>query len=167
MTVTNNADNLAWKYGLDEAVIGRAGEYVTNGPLRYIEVTINDMTVLGTSAAIMDNGVIFPINVRIEKVDVMTITACTGTGAVLNVGLVRNSDRSTAIDADGFVAALPLTSLDAAGEITSLVVGSSYAGSSIGLTTATYPGLITADYDTAAFTAGKVAIRIWYSVPTT
>lgn len=162
MTTWLNNDGLYLKSGTDAATVNKAGEYELDGPAHLIEATIT-LSGLTASPVIQSDQVFFPKGARIEKVEVVTQTAATGAGAVLNVGLVRSSDRSTAIDADGFVAALPLASMDAAGETTVLTAGSTYAGSSIGTTTATYVGMITADYDTAAFTAGVVKVRIYYS----
>lgn len=156
-----NPDKLYLKYGPDKATSNKTGEYDYDGPTHYVE-TVIDLSTLTASPTIISDVYTFPKNARIEKVTVVTQTAATGAGAVLNVGLVQSADRTTAIDADGFVAALPLASMDAAGETTVLVVGSTYAGTSIGTTNATV-GLITADYDTAAFTAGQVKVRIEYS----
>lgn len=160
-----NSDGLYLKTGTQEAVLSTAGEYRNDGPQHVVEVTIYDMTVLGTASAIMDDVTFVPKNARIDKVDVITDTVCTGTNAVMNVGLTRR-DRSTAIDADGLVAAIPVTSLDGAGETTSLTAGATYAGALIGTTLANN-GYIAADYDTAAFTAGKVTIRVYYRFPVT
>jgi len=124
------------------------------------------MTVLGTAAAVMDDVTIFPKNARIERVDVITETAVTSSGSgVMNIGFNR-TDRTTALDVDGLVAALPVASFNAAGETVSLTAGSTYAGALIGTTTA-YAGVFVADYDTADFTAGKVVIRVYYRFPVT
>lgn len=159
-----HGDGTYQKYGVAEATAGSAGEYSTLGPLRHIELTISDMTTLGTAAAIYDDNTWLPVGARIEKVTVINVTAATGATAVLNVGLQRE-DRSTQLDYDGLVAALPLASADAAGETVDLTVGSTYAGALIG-TTLAYKGYLTADYDTAAYTAGKVIVRIYFSFPT-
>lgn len=161
-----NADNLYIKYGTAEGTPGHAGEYEYDGPTRMVELTL-DLTTVGSASAIVEDNVYWPVGARLEKVDVVTITAAVGSGAVLNFGIARNSDRSTAIDADGFIAAIPTTSMDTAGETTSLTAGSTYAGALIGTTNPTYVGILVADYDTAAFTAGLVAIRLFWSVPTT
>lgn len=160
-----NPDGLHLKTGTEEATLSTAGEYRNDGPYHVAEVTIHDMTDLGTAAAIQDDVTFIPKGARIDRVDVVTETLATGTNAVLNVGLIRR-DRSTAIDADGLVAALPVASMATAGETTSLVADATYAGTSIGLTLANN-GYITADYDTAAFTAGKVIIRVYYRFPVT
>lgn len=156
-------DGLYHKYGPDKATPNVAGEYRTNGALREVEVKIT-LTALATGSTILSDQVFIPAGVRIEEVEVVTTTAATSGGsAVLNVGLIR-TDRSTAIDADGLIAAMALTTHDAAGEKTVLRVGSTGAGALIGTTTANV-GYLVADYDTAAYTAGVVVVRVRYMVP--
>jgi hypothetical protein len=162
-----NSDGLYLRFGTTEAELTNAGSYPTMVAGQHVtEVKIPDMTDLGTSAAIQANTTIIPKGAVIDKVEVFADTACTSGGsAVLNVGSIR-LDRSTAIDADGFVAALPLASMATDGETTVLTAGVTYAGADVGtVVSADYPCLITADYDTAAFTAGAVTIRIfWHTV---
>lgn len=154
------------KYGVEQTVPMAGGEYVTTGALREVEFKIL-LTSLGSSSAIatsstysVDN-IFIPSGVRIEEVEIVVDTAATSGGsAALNIGLV-DTDRSTAIDADGLVAALALTSIDAAGEKTVLRPGSTSAGALIGTTTADV-GYIVADYDTAAYTAGTITVRVRY-----
>lgn len=157
-----NSDGLYIKYGRKQDTKARAGEYEYDGDLHLIEALFNAVD-LGSSSTIIDDTVTVPNGARIYEVHVIAETACTGSGAVLNVGLI-DQDRSTALDADGLVAGQILTTLDAAGETTKNVVGSTYAGALIG-TTLTNTGLICADYDTAAFTAGKIAVKIFYYFP--
>jgi hypothetical protein len=127
-----------------------------------IELFIDDMTDLGTTAAIQDYNVVVPKNARIEKVEVITQTAVTSGGsATLNVGLKR-TDNSTELDYDGLVAALALASFNSAGETVALTVGSTSAGALIG-TTLAYNGYLTVDYDTAAFTAGAIRVRVYFT----
>ncbi len=159
-----HGDGTFQKYGTAEATAGAAGEYSTLGPMRMVELTLADMTTVTATAAIQDDNVWLPVGARIEKVTVIDVTASTGATAVLNIGL-QKEDRSTQLDYDGLVAAIPLASVDAAGETTELVVGSTYAGALIG-TTLAFKGYLTADYDTAAFTAGKVIVRVYFSFPT-
>lgn len=158
-----NNDGLFIEYGTEKAVANTGGEYRFDGPRHCIEVDI-DLTKLTVTngGTILSDTTFFPKNARIEEVDVLVLTAATGSTAVLNVGLVK-TDRTTEIDFNGFVAALPQTSLSAAGDMVKLNVGSTDAGALIGTVT-TNSGYLTADYDTAAFTAGKVRVRIFYSM---
>lgn len=157
-----NNDGLYIKYGADEGAVGKAGAYsaMVAGQL-VVEVDIT-LTSLGTGSSILDDNVFIPKGYTITQVEVIATTAATSGGsAALNIGLIRK-DRSTAIDADGLVAALALTAIDATGETTVLRKGSTGAGALIGtVTDATYPGYLVADYDTAAFTAGVVKVKIY------
>lgn len=158
-----NADGLYKKYGTDKTTPTKAGEYRTVGALREIEVKI-DLTTLATGSTILSDVEFFPKNVRVEEIDIINLTAATSGGsAVLNLGLIR-TDRTTAYDADGFVAALALTAFDAAGEKLTIRVGSTGAGALLGTTLANV-GLLVADYDTASFTAGVIIVRIRFSAP--
>lgn len=160
-----NPDGLYQKYGTTQATSNVAGEYHYDGPRHCIEIedlTLTNVTATNGSYFVSDQ-VFFPKNARIEAVEVITETAATGTGAVLNVGLCQ-TDRTTLIDYQAFIAALPQTSLTPAGKYTLLHQGDTYAGAKIGATTSNV-GYIVADYDTAAFTAGKVRIRIYYTMP--
>lgn len=157
-----NADGLYLQWGTEKTVPNVAGEYKTYGRLRDIEIKL-DLTTVGTNSTIISDTTFFPKGARIEEVEIFTQTAATGATAVLNLGLIR-ADRTTAYDADGFIAALALTAIDTAGEKTVLRVGSTGAGAFIGTTLANV-GLLVADWDTAAFTAGVLIIRIRYYVP--
>lgn len=157
-----NSDGLYIKFGTDQATAGKAGEYRTNGAQRVVELSIPALTALTTTGVIQDDHVVLPAGARIEKVEVVTKTAATSGGAAtLDIGLIR-TDRSTAYDDDGLVAAAALTTIDAAGETTSLTVGSTGAGALIGTTLANN-GYLVASYNTAAFTAGAVTVRVYFS----
>jgi hypothetical protein len=158
-----NADGLYVKTGYEKAAAGNpAGEYKTLGRLRDIEVRVS-LATLGTARSILSDVTYFPKGARIEEVEVVVETAATGTNAVLNLGLVR-TDRTTTYDDDGFVAALAVTSMDAAGEKVVLRPGVTGAGAFIGTTLANV-GLLVADYDTAAFETGVIRVRIRYYAP--
>jgi hypothetical protein len=162
MAWTNN-DGLYIKFGTEEATAGTAGEFRTNGAERVVRAKLT-LTGLGTAAAIQDQHTVIPAGVRISEVKIINETAATSGGsAVLNIGLQR-LDRSTELDYDGLVAAAALATFNAAGETQTLTAGSTGAGALVGTTTA-YPGYITADYDTAAFTAGVLQVEIKYYKP--
>lgn len=158
-----NNDGLVVKFGTEEATAGKAGGYNTRGPQQMIELFISDMTTVPSAAGtILDYNLVVPKNARIEKVEVITQTAVTSGGAaVLNVGLVR-TDTTTELDYDGLVAALALASFNSAGETASLTVGSTSAGALIGTTLANN-GYLQVDYDTAAFTAGAIRVRVYFT----
>lgn len=158
-----NEDGLYIKYGVEKTEGNTAGEYVTTGPQRMIEITI-DLTEVTETDTIMSDVLFFPEG-RIEKVEVYAKEAATSGGTpALDVGLIR-MDRSTAIDLDGLVEALALTAIDAAGETTTLSapVSGTSVGNLIGTVVAN-PGYITASRTTSdAYTAGVVDVRIYVS----
>ena len=152
-----NADGLYIEFGPDKAVPTTAGEYNTTGALREIEVKI-DLTTLSTSGVtILADTTFFP-KMRVEEIEIVVHTAAVGATATLNLGLIR-TDRTTELDFNGFVAALPIGSLDAAGEKTVIRIGHTNVGALVG-TTLTNVGYLTADADTAVFTAGVIFVRI-------
>lgn len=159
-----NSDGLYLEYGTTKPTIDVAGEYKNFGDLREVNIRLADLTTVPVSSAagagIISQNFKFPTGCRIQRIEVVSDVAATGTNAVLNLGLIQE-DRSTEIDFDGFIAALPLTSFDTVGETTVLTAGSTYGGALLGTST-TLVGYLTADYDTAAFTAGALNIRIFY-----
>lgn len=164
-----NADGLMVKYGTEQSAPSRGGEVghtldrVTEVIVVGTEVPLTATTASATNIA-LTHGIEIPNGAQIRKVEVVVETAFTSGGsAVLNVGLVR-ADRSTELDFDGIIAALPVASMNAAGETTSLINGATYAGALVG-TILTNKGIVTLDYDTAAFTAGKGIVRIYWSLP--
>lgn len=158
-TWTNN-DGLIIRLGVTEAEVSRGGEVQSFGPDRTWEFVV-DLANLGSASALLEDthNFLLPSGLTISEVEIVTETAGTSGGsATLNLGLIRQ-DQSTTYDADGLVAALALTSYDAAGETTVLRVGSTGAGALIGTTLAN-TGYLVADYDTAAFTAGRIRVRV-------
>lgn len=157
-----NNDGLYIKYGTEEATVGKAGEYEWDGPQRFVELRIPDLTALTTTGVIQDYNCVIPKNAFIEKIEVVTKTAATSGGsATLDIGLIR-TDTTTAYDDDGLVAALALTTHDAAGETTTITKGGTGAGALVGTVLANN-GYLVASYNTAAYTAGALDIRIYFS----
>lgn len=161
MAWTNN-DGLYVRFGTEQGTVTTAGEYPTPTAGMHVTEARITATGLGTASAIVANTTVIPSGATIHKVEVIAETACTSGGsAALNIGLHR-LDRTTAIDADGLVAALALTAIDTLGETSELVKGSTGAGALIGTELAN-PGLLVADYDTAAYTAGEILVKVyWY-----
>lgn len=154
-----NSDGLAVKFGLEEAQPGRAGEYLTTGPQQMIELVINPMTALTTTAVVQENNVVIPRGARIEKVELITQTACTG-GTSLSVGVVDTDYTSNPADG-GLINAALLATHDLAGETTVMTVGSTASGVLIG-STLTSNKVITAK-SVGTYTAGAVRVRIYYT----
>jgi len=158
-----NSDNLYLKFGPDKATPNIAGEYVTVGELREVELTIT-LANLTQSETPLSDVLMLPAGVRIEDVVVVTQSVA-ATGVAIDLGLIKNSDRSTEVDYDGLLAAFPLASMDTAGEKSIITVGSSFAGALIG-TTLGFTSLVTCSATTAtAFTTGVIRVRIRYYKP--
>lgn len=169
MPTWKNNDGLLVKFGTSEGQVDLGGQFgedsgstrITEVKLGYTDVASTD-TIPGSGT-----GTVFPLGARIEKVEVVVETGVTSGGAAtVDVGLVRQSDRTTAISATGLVAAMPKASVDTAGKAVTLIAGSTYAGTLIG-TNLAYAGILTCKYNTAALTAGKVIVRVYWYMPQT
>ncbi len=165
-----NSDGLMQWFGISEATKGQGGEFA--GVANNLHCTEFRDVALATVAAstspyILDDNVLIPSGARIVKVVVIVTTETTGVNANLDLGLV-DQDRATEIDFNGLLAAADIfnagTDIDGIYEF--LPIGQSAAttegGALLGTATSN-TGYVTANYDTAAFTAGVVTIQIyWY-----
>jgi hypothetical protein len=160
MGLWTNNDGLRIKLGTTEAEVGLGGELNKGGTFREFEFVVN-LAGAGADPALIPrtDNIFFPKGFTISEVEVTNEVAATGTGAVLNIGLVKQSDYSSALDADGVLKAAPRTDWDAAGETKTYIVGVSGAGDLLG-TPLTDAAVLTYDYDTAAFTAGRVKVVV-------
>lgn len=164
-----NKDGLFLQFGTAKATAVDGGEFKSYGANRIVEVLI-DLSKLNTSTAtIVDYNTFFPsmANFVIEKVELLAEVAMSTTNSpTLSVGVIKASDQSTVPTngATAFVNALAASSL-AGGDLVTLTVGSTGAGSYIGdyedTTNLTYPTNITATLGTATAT-GKIRVRIHY-----
>jgi hypothetical protein len=159
MTWFNN-DKLLVKFGLEEAVAGKGGEFGHVDDTHELELVLT-LASVGSAQAIVDENIILPKGAFLEKVVTIPTTAAAGSSSTLTLGLFKQSDRTT-YDADGLTNAQALSTMDAAGETTSIAIGSSAVGSAIG-TKLTENCYIGANYGTAAFTDGVLRVRIFYS----
>lgn len=157
-----NNDGLYLKTGTTEATPSIAGEYNFDGATHEVEIDLNWTKLTNSAQTIIEDNFFLPKGALIEKVTTVATKAFAGSGFVFNIGLMK-MDRSTTYDADGLIAAQALSTVDAVGETTETVLGSTYAGSSIG-TVLTERVYLTADYDTAAPTDGNMRVRIFYSM---
>lgn len=152
------------KYGTDKATTATGGEYRNDGLLREIEFKI-DLTTLTETETPLDDNVFFP-KMRVQEVEVITTTAA-ATGVAIDVGLIQ-TNRTTEIDFNGFLAAFPTAQMDLAGErtiftsATTVPASATGTGALIGTSTSTV-GYVSASRTTAtAFTAGVVLVKIRY-----
>jgi hypothetical protein len=161
-----NPDGLLVKFGRTQGEPGTAGGYAfpADGSQSVIELDLTLTDVVSTAGTILDgvDNIVIPNRARIEAVEVRAETGAAGSGAVLNLGLIK-TDRSTELDFNGLLAALPQTSVATAGQTVVYDYANSYGGNLLG-TTLTANGILVADYDTAAFTDGVLHIKIFYTM---
>lgn len=157
-----NNDGLDIRFGVERATPSPGGELTAYGPLRLVSFEL-DYTDFAATPARVSNTVFLPAYSYVERVRVTTETAfdSAGDAFVYNLGLQRY-DQSTEIDYNGLIAAQPQADVNAAGEIQEVIVGHTYAGALIGVSSGANPGYITVDYDTAAPTAGKARWEVYY-----
>lgn len=181
-------DGLYRKYGVKKVIPDNAGEYKTYGGIREVEVGIDltklnqtgDVPVLQTltTAYIQSDQLFFPVQgqstsvaPRINKVEVDVVTAAVGVNATLDVGLISDVDRTTALSLTGFLSGVTTAQMATVGKVNFFVPGTG-GGIWIGSTPVaisgpfTTPfvgaGLISARNNVALFTAGYIIVRIFY-----
>jgi hypothetical protein len=151
MTAWTNSDGLRVKFGLDESKKAKEGSQSgANGTdnLVIADVVGTDLT---SASAVLNGGgvsaVVIPAGAILRRATFVTEVAFTSGGsATLNLGLAKFD--GTTYDADGIDATVALTAIDAIGETVTCdgaLVGGALA----------YDCILVADYDTAAFTAGR------------
>ena len=158
----HNSDGLYIKYGTEKTTAGKAGEFSPDNDLHEVQLilTLSELTATET---IQSDTVILPAGARIQEVETVTHTAA-ATGTAIDLGLIR-TDRSTELDYDGLLAALPTASMNAAGEKNIFSDNTTYDGALVG-TTLAYSGYISASRtDATAFTAGVIRVKIRYYMP--
>lgn len=166
MSTWYNADGLFIKFGTAEGWSAHeGGVYNAVGPHRVVELVI-DLPKLGSSAAVINDVIMVPAGYKIEQVDVITLTGATSANnsATLTVGF-KKLDRTTELDHDGVLATLARSNIDADNEHVVLRAGDSGGeGALVGGAPLSEAGLFCANYGTEAFTAGKVKLRVTFSV---
>lgn len=155
-----NTDGLGVWLGASEGKSGAGGEQRTLGDQRVLTQVLNLADLTNTSQYI-DQHIELPKNAFIEKVEIFTLVVAGSSGSgTLNIGL-KGSDQVTNVS-DTALASAVTTATMAAGALTTIIVGSSFVGSSVG-TALTVNGLLTAKWATAVFQSGKVEIRVFYN----
>lgn len=147
------------KYGTEQTVPNNDGEYKVFGELREIEFAI-DLTTLTEGEVIQSDQVFFPIGMKLEQVEIFVDTAA-ATGVAIDMGFMQ-TNRSSEIDADGILAALPTASMTLGAKLT-LKAGDTYAGARVGGTNGTVAYVTCSRTTATAFTAGKIRVRLKYS----
>jgi len=164
-----NNDGLFIKFGTSSGVSTHsAGEYkpLDGAGQQVVEVVIN-LASLTQTETILNDVVTIPANAHIAWVE--TVCVVPGlTGTAIDVGLIAISDRTTEVDFDGFLAAMPTAEFAQVGETRrfyethTVPTGMTGTGALVGQEN-TVKGHISASMtDATAFTAGKVKVRIAY-----
>lgn len=174
-----NNDGLVLQYGPQKASVATAGDFLSYGETRQIEVTIN-LANLTTTAIVQDLVTKFPAGtgqVFIEKVIVETEVGMTvGTATAFSVGLGYLTTGTyvtvgsntyppvTTISDTAFVAGALNATVTTAGQQNVLTTGSTGAGAYIGATSTdtTHDNYITAKSVGGTYTAGTIKVRIFY-----
>ena len=169
-----NSDGLQVRFGTEEGVNKGVGEYNLLGPSHITEITLELADCPSTGAGgVISDSVNIPAGAFIEKVWTQVVVETTGTNANLDLGLAyqhATTHAITELDYNGLLAAADVFNAGTdIGLITEYSVGTTEVGALVGTTLATTNNryLLTANYDTAAFTAGTLLIRVyWTKVPT-
>lgn len=153
-----NNDGLFVKFGRDKGKTKNAGEYedADVGSDHVVDVIIDYADLDSTNLTFISDNLRIPKDCYLKKAELFVITAFTSGGSsTLDIGLY-DTDRSTAVDADGIDAAIAKASLTLGATITcdGALINTRLANNT--------PCLIGVQAGTAAFTAGKARLRLWY-----
>lgn len=163
--VWTNDDGLTIKFGTAEAVFRNIGAYSQDGPVHWVEVLVDhsELPAVADNAVILNDNFAIPAGAIIEGVEIRVPTeAFTGTGATFCLG-TANKD-GTGIDTDALIDEATLTELNAGGTNDSgWATSNTLEGVSPRVPLAA-PKLLTWEVNTAALTAGKTVIRVFWSV---
>ena len=155
-----NNDGLRLRYGTEKATPTKAGDYLSYGEDRTIELFI-DISTLTTTAAIQDYATVIPAGVFVDSV-ILEATTAAATITSLSIGAVK-LDYSTNIADNAFADAVVVADLNGAGE-TKVLTGppaSGGAGTKVGTTFGSDAGYITAKIAGSAGT-GVIKVLIKY-----
>lgn len=167
-----NSDGLMVKFGIAEADRQGAfvGTYATPSTGGYItEAVVNLATVAGTAASVttpylLSDSVSIPNGAYIEYVDTWVLVETAGANANLDFGLI-DQDMTTELDFNGLLAAADIFNAGTDLNLhTKYEVGTTEVGALVG-TVLTNTGLLTCNFDTAAFTAGRLRMLVKWFMP--
>jgi hypothetical protein len=178
--VWQNGDGLTVKFGTEEAATARGGHYSEGDQGRHvIEFLIDWKDLLSATAAILGSvatvadpatgsiGVVVPKGFIPEFMETTAVTAFTSSGtigsATMEIGLIKASDRTTALNADAFTTTGFVGGVwDATNENVLVKVGTTGAGDQYGIAL-TEAGLIAvrnSAHGSHPLTAGRLKCRL-------
>lgn len=175
-----NSDGLYVKFGGEEGKIAVGGEAAPASDL-YVITWVTDYTELLTATpTILDGssstslvgpfGIEVPEGARPRSLEIMTITAPTSSGTVasatISIGTKKASDRSTELDHDDFTTSSLVigTVLESAGEVVTIIPGSTGAGNGFNTIYAENGVIVGCNTAHAShpFTAGRWQFKLTY-----
>lgn len=179
MAITNtntgwvNADGLRVKYPSDASstTVGLGGTYedaigsqnITSFKIDYDKVALG---TADTSVYILDYDVVLPGTAVVDKVEFIVGTEWTSASSdvALNFGIVKRSDFTTIVDADGLVNTLAFASINGTpGETTTMIPGSTSAGALMGVQAGIgFDGVVCTYWENHVPTAGTGTLRIFW-----
>lgn len=158
-----NNDGLYIQYGTSNATPTTAGDYLSYGETREIELTITPSS-LTTSPAIQANTTMLPSGVFIESVETDVDGTAPAAGTSISIGTMR-ADRTTVISNTALLNAQLLASHDAPGEKNTYTQPAAAGGGSLVGTITSFPdnfAYITALCAGTYTGAGTMKFRIKY-----
>jgi hypothetical protein len=171
-----NGDGLYIKYGTEAADVAPGGmlnnldgRHVIEFDLDWTDLLSATAAILGSASTSGTQGVLIPKNFIVDEIRWTVTEAFTSSGTIgsstIVMGTVRATDRSTAIDVDGYTTSSFVASvLDALGETTVMIVGTTGAGADMGtIASDTYDGVLVVANSAHAshpYTAGTVRVRM-------
>lgn len=170
MTVWLNEDGLKIRFGNDQATVSRVGKLSTDGETQEIVVRIVGTEVGANGNATIYSDVGIPQGAYIEKATLYVKTAfdSAADNATLTLGVWSDDGDGTftVVDADGIDATIAQTALDPAGDTVACDGDMTTAPETlIAVANNTRPVYISAEYGTAAFTAGVADLVVKYRGP--
>lgn len=164
----DNADNLRIYLPDSAKTLTRAGEFSTDEGGHITEVIVPLASIAAYDSGnqtIVAENVSIPAGAFIEKVRIFTMKETAGSNANLDLGFVKAVDRSTEVDFNGLLTAGDdFNGGTDLGSSYEYVKGTTDAGAVVG-TRLGYTSLITANAETANFSAGVIRVRVYWSVP--
>lgn len=167
-----NADGLRVKYpgDLSSTTQGLGGtfedglgsQHITSFAIDYAKVALGTTS---TNVYILDYDVILPDTAVVDKVEFITGTAWTSASSdvALNFGLVKRSDFTTIVQADGIADSIAFGAVDAAGETTTILPGGTYSGNKLGVQAGIgFDSVVCTFWENHVPTAGTGSLRIYW-----
>jgi len=163
MTAEINADGLAVRYGINEAVQTNIGSYTNFGPVHQLEILVDysELPAVADGQVILDDAFAIPAGALIEEVEILPATTdfdSTADGSLFNLGVI-NQDRTSNALTDGLIDDATETEVNTGGTNTA-----GWVGALVGTVTA-YNYLFTWEVNGEAATAGAWSVRVRWSVP--